>query len=207
MNPLRLKASILFALALNLSGCIDLSSAKQIGDSNLCIPKSFMIDLSSSFTSDSDLYDESPAIYEGVYIEAPYIQQDIPEYQVTFVQGDYRRKAPLSITITQYQPYKGSIPYTSEYDHFFSKANPNLVGYRNEWPYVHWSAFEIQPDQSREYWGECDHYSGELIDCYHDLKIGEFRFSYSIYGPNIDLYPQIDAYLKKKVAKEWRCDS
>lgn len=208
MSLIHHKKLIILMFTFSIYGCFDHSQAKQIGDSNICIPNQFVLNLGSD--DNDEIYDETPSVYEGVSIDASHIQQNIPEYQGTFGQGNDKIYAPLSITITQYKSNNRRVPEASEYDYFFSKASPNLVGYRNEWPYVNWSTFEIQPNQSRVYWGECTDYSSESnkkpVNCDRVLRVGEFNFEYSVSRSNIDLYPKIDTYIKNKVAEEWHCD-
>lgn len=198
---------LILALSTSLIACVDNSDVKQIGDTAICIPNQLMLSLGTGSQNLGD-YDSAPDIYEAMSIDAEIIQQVIPEYQGQFGSGSAIRYAPLHVTITRQKPFTNSIPTPSQYDSFFSKPNPQLVGYQTD-PNDFWEAYEIQPDQSRTHWGFCSHYlfnTNNYIQCKRSLPIESLQFEYSVSRSNIDLYTKIDAYLKHKVTEEWRCD-
>ena len=207
MNAKILKPTLILSLSASLIACGTNIDAKQIGNTEICIPNQFMLNLGSGSQTLSGT-DTAPDIYEAISIDADIIQQAIPEYQSQFGSGSSIRYAPLHVTITQQRPITKDTPAPSQNDYFFSKPNPQLVGYQTD-PNDYWEAYEIQPDQSREHWGFCSHYlfsTDNYIRCKRSLPIDSLVFQYSISRSNIDLYPDIDTYLKQKVTEEWRCD-
>lgn len=203
---LTLKIPLIVTFCTNLVACVGSSDARQIGDTNICIPDQLLLNLGASSDQQSG-YDSDPDIYEALSIDANIVQQAIPHYQGQFGSGNDKRYAPLHITITRQKTLIDDIPAASQHDYFFSEPNPQLVGYQTD-PNDFWEVYEIQPDQSRTHWGFCSHYlfdTDNHIQCKRSLALETLQFEYSVSRSNIDQYPKIDAYIREKVDTEWRC--
>ena len=200
------RTSFLF-VAISLSAC-GYSRTTQLGDTDICIPNSALFSVGHSpVTKESN---KPKPIVESMAIMRGVVQKDIPEYQGEFGSGDDIEYVPLYTAILRYPPLQKNspLPGDSAHEYFFSKQNPNLVGYKID-PKDYWNAFEIHSDHSQQYWGIC-WYQGfdqnNYINCRRSLTIEGIEFQYYVSRGNIDIYPKIDLFLKEKVTKEWRCD-
>ncbi|WP_417551717.1 hypothetical protein [Marinomonas fungiae] len=114
----RSKGLLIGVLGISQVACSERNITTRLGDTNICIPNHFMVNLGSGSSSPDD-YDEAPPIYESISIDPPYVQQEVPAYQGYGGDKTFPRYDALHVTITRYKPYQYEIPTADEYDHFF----------------------------------------------------------------------------------------
>lgn len=203
-----LKPATLLTLVVGISACNLYGKTTRLGDTNICVPNNVLFTVGSSPVAEGNS-DKPVPIVRSMAINQNKVKAEIPEYLSEVGSGKSKEYIPLYSTIIRYQPFQRMVspPEASNYDYFFSKLNPSLVGYQTD-PTDYWDVFEIQPDQSRKYWGVC-WYQGfdasNYINCRRSIEIEGLEFQYYVSRSNIDLYPKIDPFLRKKIT-EWHCD-
>ena len=190
----------LLLLALGLVACEKQSVTQHIGKMTLCLPKVAMLNHSDDSSNDQ------------VVVDALSIEQDIPSYLDGLVFDKEQPYTRPKIYISDYGSTQIPQAKEHEYDPNFLEGQSDLKSYKSEGDsrfLVYWNIFVMQPNQSKSYWGECAHKNFDPyapIECNRQLKLNGLTLTYPIAQTNIDLYPEIDAYLKQKVTEEWRCD-